>query len=697
MSYVDLNCSQDSAQFPEDAPPTSSPPDYGATDLRMRDPEFHRRTLGATSGGPPPPAQHTSTGGKTQGKPTPKPVDLSLAGRKPSSKPFKSKSTKNCPYCSESSENLRRHAYGVHVPWYMDPTRVCWTCLQSFKQPSLLEAHRAQCGQGQFQAHAAAWAPRVTNFFRIVAQELSLPSMEELVPFIKQHLRFLPKPRSPIDKPDLEVMKLYELNRQAYPSGRTYRQDPPNCLAALIQWRIIGGLLSLVSSEARTQLMDAPAVGTAASTREDPPPAPRHPPPARLPPPPPKGPPPETAARAPASTQKLFRITSHTSSSAPIVTEVRQLFRAASSPATPLMSLKVSPTASLSSDHTPVTAPPPKTRIVEATSGAALQVSIPGRYDPPPPLEDASPVPEDVVVVPPPPPPPYLAADAHCHLQQLVGSGEKRYTSLEAALNISVPHPLRVDPIVPSYCWPNTWEDILQVRPRAAKYSALGWHPTQAAQYSPALLRDFRRLLKEPDVVAVGEVGLDYDRIQNKKNPRQEEADRQQQKELLEVMCREAKSHCLPIVIHCRDPPQADSASQDCLAILGRVLSSSSSSPSCDWPIYLHCFNYGLEVALRWASTCPRVHFGISPVLLNPRRRHPGLQSVVCNIPREKILIETDSPYLPVPQTAAKPIIPSPVHVYQVAQELTTLRDEDSVQDVLMAAREATMRFYRIL
>ena len=498
-------------------------------------------------GGPPPPAQHTSTGGKTQGKPTPKPMDLSLGGRKPFSKPFKSKSTKNCPYCSESYENLRRHAYGVHVPWYMDPTRVCWTCLQTFKQPSLLEAHRAQCGQGQFQAHAAVWAPHVTNFFRIVAQEL--------IPFIKQHLRFLSKPHSPIDKVDLEVMKLYELNCQVYPSGQTYRQDPPNCLAALIQWQIIGGLLSLVSSEARTQLMDAPAVGTVVSTRKDPPPAPQHPPPARQPPPPPQGPPPATATRAPSSTQKLFRMASHTSSSFPIATEVKQLFRAASSPVTPLMSLKVSPTASLSSDHTPVTAPPLKTRIVEATPGAALQISIPCQYDPPPPpLEDASPVQEETVT--PTPPPPYLAADTHCHLQQLVGFGEKCYKSLEEALNISVPHPLRVDPIVPSYCWPNTWEDILQVHPRAAKYSALGWHPTQAAQYSPALLRDFRRLLKEPDVVAVGEVGLDYDRIQNENDPGQEEADRQYQKELLEVMCREAKSHCLPIVIHCRDPPR---------------------------------------------------------------------------------------------------------------------------------------------
>ena len=65
MSYVDLNCLQDSAQFPEDAPPSSPPPDYEAMDLHMWDSEFHRRTLGATSGRPPPPAQHTSTSGQT--------------------------------------------------------------------------------------------------------------------------------------------------------------------------------------------------------------------------------------------------------------------------------------------------------------------------------------------------------------------------------------------------------------------------------------------------------------------------------------------------------------------------------------------------------------------------------------------------------------------------------------------------------
>ena len=106
-----------------------------------------------------------ATGGKLA------PVDLSLAGRKTSSKSSSSKSSsKTCPYCTVSpGENLCRHAYGVHVPWYMDPTRVCWTCLQSFKQPSMLEAHRAQCAEGSFQRHAATWAPRITTFFCTVA------------------------------------------------------------------------------------------------------------------------------------------------------------------------------------------------------------------------------------------------------------------------------------------------------------------------------------------------------------------------------------------------------------------------------------------------------------------------------------------------------------------------------------------------
>ena len=48
-SFVDLNCLQESTQFPEEMPPSApsfQAPDYGATDLQMHDPQFHHQTMG---------------------------------------------------------------------------------------------------------------------------------------------------------------------------------------------------------------------------------------------------------------------------------------------------------------------------------------------------------------------------------------------------------------------------------------------------------------------------------------------------------------------------------------------------------------------------------------------------------------------------------------------------------------------------
>ena len=511
--------------------------------------------------------------------------------------------------------------------------------------------------------------------------------MEDLVPFVTQNYRMLPRSHA-LDPQDQEVMKLFELNRGTYPSQRrVYQANPPNCLAELIQWRVIGGLLSLVSEQARIDLMETPA-GVRVTSREDAPPQ-QSQMPTRRPPPPPTGPPPSTKVVPPAI-KKMLKVTSRSSTSATPARPSTET--SAPLPPAPLMSLRVSrrpdQTSQLAASSSgaaarlSTTAPPSKTRIVESTSGATLKVSVPNISENPPPLEDVPPCVTST---------PYLAADAHCHLQQLVGYGETRYPSLEAALAAPVPHAIRVDHLVPSYCWPNTWEDILQPRPREARHIALGWHPTQAALRSDALLDRFRGLLVTPDVMALGEVGLDYNRISYMKEPEQEKA-RQQQQELLEIMCREAKPHCLPLVLHCRDVGRAESATNDCLDILQRVFYHQREQ--LDWPIYLHCFNYGMDVALRWTSIFAQVYFGISPLLLNAQHCHPELPRVICNVPREKILLETDSPYLPAP--AAGDAIPSPVHVYHVAERVKALRKEVSIQAVLGAGREATMRFYRI-
>ena len=92
----------------------------------------------------------------------------------------------------------------------------------------------------------------------------------------------------------------------------------------------------------------------------------------------------------------------------------------------------------------------------------------------------------------------------------------------------------------------------------------------QAALCSDALLNRFRALLVTPDVMALGEVGLDYNWISYMEEPLQTKAHLQQQ-ELLEIMCREAKSHHLPLFLHCWDVGQVESATNDCLDILQRI------------------------------------------------------------------------------------------------------------------------------
>ena len=278
-----------------------------------------------------------------------------------------------------------------------------------------------------------------------------------------------------------------------------------------------------------------------------------------------------------------------------------------------------------------------------------------------------------------------MAADSHFHQQQLLGTCGN-YTSLGEALGTSTPTPVIVDPVVPSYCWPNTWQEILRPRPPEARYAALGWHPTLAAHLSDALLETFYELIVDRNIKAVGEVGLDYDRIWMK--PKEEKKHLiQQQKKLLRVMCEMARDRGLPMVIHCQDAPDSDDASKDCMNIMSSILPE-------EYPVYLHCFNQGMGIFARWLQVFKYVVFGISPIILNQSDHHPEMPRVVRNLAGGWFLIETDAPYLGPSSAEGKG--PAPTLVYWVAEQIKSWRQESSVKDVLQMAREATLRFYRI-
>ena len=180
-----------------------------------------------------------------------------------------------------------------------------------------------------------------------------------------------------------------------------------------------------------------------------------------------------------------------------------------------------------------------------------------------------------------------LGADAHFHAPELV----KRSGSpiLAAAIKLHLPpQQLQLDLLVPSFCFPTQWLMSGAGLPQEACHYAMGWHPNSTQHVSPTALHQFEAALQISGVCALGEVGLDYNRAPNAET-------HEAQKSLLVKMCILAHKYALPIIVHCRDKEDtmSSAAADDCMEIMSTIL-------SCDHSIYLHCFNQGLEVFVRW-------------------------------------------------------------------------------------------------
>lgn len=152
-------------------------------------------------------------------------------------------------------------------------------------------------------------------------------------------------------------------------------------------------------------------------------------------------------------------------------------------------------------------------------------------------------------------------------------------------------------------------------------WSTAGIHPHLAKSYSPESIAQIRALLAHPEVVAVGETGLDYNR--NYSEPAQQ---RQSFEAHLELAIDTQK----PMFLHQRD------AHEDFLALLKAHRRELG-------PVVVHCFT-GEEQELDdyLALDC---HIGITGWICDERRGH-HLRDFVAKIPADRLMIETDAPYL---------------------------------------------------
>jgi TatD DNase family protein len=152
-------------------------------------------------------------------------------------------------------------------------------------------------------------------------------------------------------------------------------------------------------------------------------------------------------------------------------------------------------------------------------------------------------------------------------------------------------------------------------------YATVGMHPHHAADYSDAVHETFQTMLGEAEVVAVGECGLDYFRNFSPAKAQQEAFRRQ-----LEL----AEQSRLPVFLHQRD------AHHDTLEILQPMLSRISR-------VVAHCFTGTEEELLTYIDL--GLYIGITGWICD-ERRGLHLQDIVKHIPLDRLMLETDAPYL---------------------------------------------------
>jgi TatD DNase family protein len=152
-------------------------------------------------------------------------------------------------------------------------------------------------------------------------------------------------------------------------------------------------------------------------------------------------------------------------------------------------------------------------------------------------------------------------------------------------------------------------------------WAAVGIHPHDAAAADEAALREIARLAAEPRVVAIGEIGLDYFR---------DLSPREDQQATFRALLGLARRVAKPVVVHCRD------AHEDVLRIL-------TEERVADVRGIMHCFSGDVGVARRCLDL--GLLISLAGPVTYPNAR--ALPEVARFIPEDRLVVETDCPFLP--------------------------------------------------
>ncbi|MFD2367936.1 TatD family hydrolase [Pseudoduganella sp. GCM10020061] len=234
--------------------------------------------------------------------------------------------------------------------------------------------------------------------------------------------------------------------------------------------------------------------------------------------------------------------------------------------------------------------------------------------------------------------------DSHCHIN-FPELAERMPAILAKMEENKVTHALCVSVDLP---------DFPQVLALAEQYpniyASVGVHPDYEDTPEPSV-EQLVQLAQHPRILAIGETGLDYYRL---------EGDLEWQRERFRVHIRASRETRKPLIIHTR------SASADTLRIMEEEGAGTDKGGVAG---VMHCFTESLEVAQ--AALAMGFYISFSGIVTFKSAKE--LQAVAREVPLERMLIETDSPYLaPVPFRGK---MNEPGYVRHVAEYIATLKD----------------------
>ncbi|MBA3026316.1 MAG: TatD family deoxyribonuclease [Sulfurimonas sp.] len=218
---------------------------------------------------------------------------------------------------------------------------------------------------------------------------------------------------------------------------------------------------------------------------------------------------------------------------------------------------------------------------------------------------------------------------------------------------------------------PSTLERAVEIAQKYEDvYFAVGVHPYDMDGFEGL---DFEQYVHNKKCVAIGECGLDYYRLEG--SDEEKELEKKRQKEIFVAQIELAKKYKKPLIIHIRD------ASRDSKELLIQNAAKEVGG-------VLHCYNADDEL-LSLANE--GFYFGIGGVLTFKNAKK--LVNVLHKIPKEKLLIETDGPYLtPMPHRGERN---EPLYTTFVAQKMSELL-ETNLKDIENITTQNALKLFHI-